>query len=65
MLLINGSPEVSSISFPPTGAYTTWSTVSVEVSLTEGIKDIRLEGTTSTSLANINYLMVTEALPLK
>ena len=58
-MLVNGSPVISSIAFPPTGAFTTWSTVSVDVSLTEGIKDIRLEGITSNGLANIDYLMVT------
>jgi len=58
-LLVNGSPVISSIAFPPTGAFTTWSTVSVDVSLTEGIKDIRLEGITINGLANIDYLMVT------
>jgi len=59
MLLVNGSPVISSIAFPPTGAFTTWSTVSVEAGLTEGIKEIRLEGMTGNGLANIDYLMVT------
>jgi hypothetical protein len=55
-LLVNGSEVLSSISFPSTGAWITWSYVSVDVSLTAGIKDIRLERTTSNGLANIDYL---------
>ena len=58
-LLINGLEEVSSINFPSTGAWTNWSEVSVDVSLSAGIKDIRLEATGSIGLANIDYLMVT------
>jgi pectate lyase len=62
-LLVDGSPVVASIAFDPTGDFTTWETVSVDVSMTTGTKDIRLEGTTSNSLANIDYLMVTGADP--
>jgi rhamnogalacturonan endolyase len=62
-LLVNGSTVVSSIDFPATGAWTTWSEVSVDVTLTTGIKDIRLEATGSNGLANIDYLMVTGCGP--
>jgi hypothetical protein len=57
-LLVNGSEVVSSITFPPTGAFTTWSTVSVDIDLTAGVKSIRLEGITSNSLANIDYINI-------
>ena len=62
-MLINGSEEIPSISFPGTGAWTNWSEVSVVVALTAGIKDIRLEATGSSGLANIDYLMVTSPYP--
>ncbi|MFA5293245.1 MAG: carbohydrate-binding protein [Phycisphaerae bacterium] len=57
-LIINGSTVISSITFPPTGAFTTWSTVSADVSLTAGVKSVRLEGITSNSLANIDYINI-------
>ena len=59
-LLVNSSEVVPSISFPATGDGSIWSDgVSVDVSLTAGTKDIRLESTNSEGLANIDYLMVT------
>jgi rhamnogalacturonan endolyase len=62
-LLVNGSTVVSTINFPSTGNWTTWSEVSVNVNLSTGIKDIRLEATGINGLANIDYLMVTGAGP--
>ncbi|MBN1788398.1 MAG: carbohydrate-binding protein [Sedimentisphaerales bacterium] len=58
-LLVNGSEVISSITFPPTADFDTWETVSVGVSLTAGVKTIRLEGITSNSLANIDYIEIT------
>jgi len=58
-LLINGSPVVTGISFPGTGAWTTWSTVSTGgVYLTAGVKAIRLQATTSDGLVNIDYINI-------
>ena len=58
-LLVNSSEVVPSISFPATGDGSIWSQVSVDVSLTTGTKDIRLEATTNNGLSNIDYMMVT------
>jgi hypothetical protein len=58
-LLINGSPVVSGISFPGTGAWTTWTTVSRVIAMNAGTLTIRLEPTTANGLANIDYLMLT------
>ncbi len=58
-LIINGITVVPSITFPPTGDFTIWSTVSVDVSLTTGAKIIRLESLTSNSLANLDYMNIT------
>ncbi len=58
-LIINSITEASGISFASTGAWTTWdTTAAVEVTLTAGIKDIRLEATGSSGLANIDYMEV-------
>jgi pectate lyase len=57
-LKINGVTEISNIAFAPTGLFTNWSTVSVDVTLTTGMKTIRLEGITSNSLANIDYINI-------
>ncbi len=62
-LLINGSTVVSSISFPATTNWTTWSTVSVNVNLSSGVKTIRLESTTATGLANIDQITVSGVNP--
>jgi hypothetical protein len=62
-LIVGGTTLVSSISFPATGAWTTWATVSVSVTLAAGTLDIRLESTTSGGLSNIDYLMVTGSDP--
>ena len=61
-LLVGGSEAVSSISFPPTGSYSTWSLVAVNYYLTAGTYSIRLEATGSSGLANIDYLMATGGL---
>jgi len=59
-LIINGSTVVSGISFPGTGSWSTWNTASTSgVSLTTGVKTIRLEATTSGGLANIDYINIT------
>jgi hypothetical protein len=58
-LFINDTTVVSSINLQSTGAWTNWSEVSVGVTLTTGMKDIRLEATGSDGLANIDYMMVT------
>lgn len=57
-LLINSIEEVSSIDFPATGAWENWTEVSVQVTLTAGMKDVRLEATGSDGCANIDYLRI-------
>ncbi|RED94648.1 carbohydrate-binding protein [Marinoscillum furvescens] len=59
-LIVNGVTESSNIAFNSTGSWTTWtSTADVTVTLAAGAKTIRLEGVTSSGLANIDYLEVT------
>lgn len=57
-LLVNGQEKIASIDMPVTGAWTAWAIVSVQINLPEGILDIRLEGTTSNGLANIDFFEV-------
>jgi pectate lyase len=59
-LIINGTTAVSGISFPNTNDWANWSTTAaVQVTLTSGIKSVRLEATGSSGLANIDYMQVT------
>ncbi|MBN2612931.1 MAG: carbohydrate-binding protein [Bacteroidales bacterium] len=62
-LIINGSTVVSSIGFPSTGSWTTWSTVSANATVGAGTFDVRLEATGSSGLANIDYITVTGNTP--
>jgi arabinogalactan endo-1,4-beta-galactosidase len=55
---INGA-SVTTVSFPSTGVWNSWTTISTTVSLIAGRNSIRLEATTSGGLANIDSLAVT------
>jgi hypothetical protein len=57
-LLINGSTVVSSIPFPATTDWTTWTTASAVVSLNAGTTDIRLQATGSGGTANIDNINI-------
>ena len=58
-LIINDVTEVSGIDFPSTGAWTSWDTTApVTVTLTAGIKTVRLEATGSDGCGNIDSLEI-------
>ena len=58
-LMVDGSTIISSISFPSTDSWTTWTTTSGNsVSLSAGDRVIRLQATGSSGLANIDYITV-------
>lgn len=58
-LLINGAIAASAISFPATGAWTSWSTTEpIQIILPAGVHSVRLEATTSGGLANIDSMTV-------
>ena len=57
-LLINNATSVTSIGFPATTDWTSWSSVSVNVTLPAGTCNIRLEATGSGGLANIDNISV-------
>jgi alpha-D-xyloside xylohydrolase len=57
MLEVNGARVVDHLSFPPTGAWTTWSTVAVPVSLQAGRNLVRLTDI-GASGPNLDYLDV-------
>ncbi|MDW7694203.1 carbohydrate-binding protein [Flammeovirgaceae bacterium SG7u.111] len=56
-LIIDGV-NMGNVGLPPTGGWTSWSTASLTVALESGEHDIRLEATTSSGLANVDYLGV-------
>lgn len=58
-LFVNGTEVLSNIDFPATANWTTWSDVATSRSLAAGQNTIRLESTTASGLANIDYLKVT------
>ena len=62
-LLANGSIVVWGIEFPDTGGWDSWSELSIDVSLSTGVKTMRLEAIDDYGLANIDYLMVTGPSP--
>ncbi|MCS3796497.1 carbohydrate-binding protein [Niastella sp. OAS944] len=57
-LIINGTEVVSTIDFNATTDWTTWVEVSLSRSLTAGQNTIRLESTSASGLANIDYFKV-------
>ncbi|MBN2166596.1 MAG: carbohydrate-binding protein [Marinilabiliaceae bacterium] len=62
-LIIGGTTVASNISFPSTGTWTTWSSVSVTISVNAGIYNVRLEAAGTAGLGNIDYLSVTGTNP--
>ncbi|MEU4536529.1 SGNH/GDSL hydrolase family protein [Streptosporangium sp. NPDC023825] len=55
-VLVNGTVAHAGSAFDPTGAWTTWVTKTLTVSLNAGDNTIRLNPTTAAGLANIDYL---------
>lgn len=60
-LHVNGAEAHPSASFPPTTDFTTWATVTFEVSLSVGENRIVLRSTTASGLANVDSLKVSGA----
>ncbi|MEV4580294.1 carbohydrate-binding protein [Nonomuraea jabiensis] len=55
-VLVNGAVVHAASAFDPTGAWTTWATKTLTVSLNAGDNTIRLSPTTADGLPNIDYL---------
>ncbi|GAA2895419.1 hypothetical protein GCM10020220_101860 [Nonomuraea rubra] len=60
-MLVNGAVAHAASAFDPTGAWTSWGTKTLAVSLNAGDNIIRLSPTTADGLANIDYLETTRA----
>jgi hypothetical protein len=58
-LTVNGA-VVSNLSFPGTGAWTTWQTLTLDVALKAGSNVLRVTGTTSASCPNFDRLDLTQ-----
>ncbi|MBE1877617.1 carbohydrate-binding protein [Myceligenerans pegani] len=54
-VVVNGT-TVQSVSFQPTGAWSTWATTTLTVSLDPGSNTIRLNPTSAAGLPNVDYL---------
>lgn len=54
-VIVNGA-TVDTVLFEPTGSWSTWSTMSVPVSLDDGANTIRIDPTAATGLPNVDYL---------
>lgn len=57
-LLVNGAVVATHVSFPSTGSWTSWSTVTVYASAASGNSDVRLAATGASGLPNVDYLDV-------
>ncbi|WP_290860860.1 carbohydrate-binding protein [Hamadaea sp.] len=55
-VVVNGATAGSTVSFPGTGAWTTWVTKTVTVPVVAGSNTIKLAATTANGDANIDYL---------
>ncbi|GLI01470.1 GDSL-type esterase/lipase family protein [Phytohabitans aurantiacus] len=55
-ILVNGATARSAVAFGGTGAWTTWTTMTVSVPVNAGSNTIRLSATTALGLANIDYV---------
>src|SRR5690606_30891331 len=60
-VLVDGADLANTVSFGPTSSWTTWSTVSVDVTLAAGDRRIVLSAADAAGLANIDSLKVTGA----
>jgi alpha-galactosidase len=55
-ITIDGTVVATGVQFPPTGAWTTWSTVTRSSALTAGSHTVRVTATTADGPANLDYL---------
>ncbi|SFD21031.1 Por secretion system C-terminal sorting domain-containing protein [Chitinophaga sp. CF118] len=63
-LIVNGSTVVSSVSFPVTSSWTTWTTTSsITANLVAGNNIVRIETTEAKEFANIDWMEVTGTTP--
>lgn len=58
-VLVNGVTAISSVPFPKTSSWNTWTTATATVSLGAGVSTIRLETIQSSEFANIDWIEVT------
>ncbi|NUT33286.1 MAG: carbohydrate-binding protein [Hamadaea sp.] len=55
-VVVNGTTVAANVSFPGTGAWTTWATRTVTAAVPAGTSTVRLVATTATGDANIDFL---------
>jgi chitinase len=62
-VVVNGATAMSAVSFPGTGAWTTWATKTLTVQVNSGSNTIKLSATTTSGDANIDFLDFEVAAP--
>ncbi len=63
-LIVDGTTRISNISMPPTGSWSAWSSSTpVTLTLSAGIRSLRLEANGALGLANIDHLDITGTNP--
>ena len=62
-IVVNGATVQTAGAFAATGAWTTWSTMTVAVPVNAGNNTVRLEASSSAGLANIDYVELTDGTP--
>lgn len=58
-ILVNGNQQGTSLNFPSTGSWISWTNVSREITLSTGVNYITLEATNTGGLANVDYVEIT------
>ncbi len=57
-ITVNGVLVADEVAFPPTGAWTTWQTVTISAPLNPGLNTVRATATTAAGGPNLDYLEV-------
>jgi len=57
-ITVDGTLAADDLAFPPTGAWSTWQTVTATVTLNAGANTIRATATTASGGPNVDYLEV-------
>lgn len=63
-VLVNGATALASVSFPKTASWTTWTTATGSVTLSQGVNTIRLETIAAAEFANIDWIEVVGNSPV-
>lgn len=60
-LLVNGQEQIASVSFPPTGSWTTWAVINVPVNFSVGDNNVQLVALTADGCANLDQVNISSS----